>query len=1396
MKKVILVLTLLVLMLSVFASDLAYSPREIIVKLQDSRANLDLDSLPLMSSWVKSFGVKKISPLTSKNNNQYYVIETNKEIPLSEIEAKSTRFSEVEYIQPNYLNVFHNTTNDPFFYQQQHGLCNIPEAWTYTTGDEDIIIAVVDSGILYEHPDLTNIIYNNENEIANSGNDDDNNGYIDDYRGWDFTDAPTLDNIALGDYTERENDASDENYHGTHVSGIIGAEVNNGVGIAGVVWNANILPIRAGFRTTSGGGYLQDDDVSAAIIYATDMGADIINMSWGSSYYSAIIADACQYAYDRGVILVASSGNDPGPFISYPARLSTVFSVGSVDRTKTLSSFSSYGPELDIVAPGSQVISTYSMDGSNDGYAELSGTSMAAPYAAGIMGLLLSQRPGTTFDELKTMLYETAEYLPLNSIQTNGFNQQYGYGLINAYNLLSTYTASNISITYPYEEMGLSSSFTVKGKINIDDFFRYSVTYSPGSETEDLVWKDCFTHGSTPLYIYSNEVSIPFEGDLHEFQVEPEMLDGRYRIRLSVQNNSGKTYNILRNVYIDKSIPQLRSDFEIVTRYRSNNKQQYIKCHFNESVNVQASIYASNNQQFSAFSETADSLLFVPIPNNVSSGLISVEINAQNRSGLNYYSGLLPDLGEIDHNSTPINNFVVSPLMVNEIIPTKKIVDFDDNGKNEFIAMDIENGTFGNVAIYEQNSEGFAVKFQFNDKFRPLDIGDSNNSGYEVVGLNLETLYIYETYGGSNYPLNSYIQSIANGSGAIFADYNNNGRDDLICVINEPAQTVVKLYQRQLQEFVEKERLVNSSSTFARNTFVPWVKCANLDGDNYQDILTADTDGDVMIFEINDNADSYLTWSDRVSVRNAYYLDYGDFTGDGSNEFIVGGYVENLENMNNTYFEFNLYKSDGNNSYQIIDTISFDNVDKNNSLVIYDLDGDGKDEMYLSLTPYLYKVEYLDGKLTPTAVHNSSNSFQISFYQADSNSPSMLLCNQIIDGTPQSVYLTTRDYHNEPATPSNFEAVPIDESHALLTWEADGLSSYKIYSLIEGVPTLLSTTNGGSYTVEQLQVDTEYKFAVSTYNDNFDNAESYLTPWKTVIPNLQPRILNVRKIGDFSVEVIFNVPLSNEMIRVGHYSFDGGIGNPHSVILDTNFTRAIVRLRQELINPQYTLTCSSILSQSNILAETLSASFDNVEDVIAPTVEIIDIVSRAQVKLTFSENIFSQDFQAVTISNFTLKNPPNDVTTKLLDILHHDNEVIINFSNELQYGNNPYKLIINNIIDSNGNVVLPQLSTIHFNLTDITDLSKLVVYPNPTYLRNGDNEINLTNFPLNSRGKISIYTKSGDLVFTKKIGPFYGVDNFSWDLKNNNGQKVSSGVYFYVINMGDSEKKGKIAVLN
>lgn len=1391
MKKITLVITAILGILSLYG--LTFSPREVIVKLSSSRAALDLEMIPALNSWLNEYEVSKITPVTSKSSNQFYVIETVQDISLSEIEAKRNSFPQVEYIQPNYLNKEHSSTpNDPLFNQQQHRLCQIADAWGYTTGDEDIIIAVVDSGIMYDHPDLKNVIFINENEIPDSGVDDDNNGYIDDYRGWDFTDAPTLHNIALGDYTVRDNDASDENFHGTHVSGIIGAEVNNGIGIAGIMWNVKILPIRAGFRTTTGGGYLQDDDVSAAIIYATDMGAHIINMSWGSSQYSPIIADACQYAYERGVILVASAGNDPGPYISYPAKLSTVISVGSINAFKTLSDFSSYGPDLDIVAPGSEILSTYSMEGENSGYTKMSGTSMSAPYVSGIIGLLLSQRPGLTFEEVKTLLYSTTEHLPLNSPATSGFNEKYGYGLINAYNLLSSYSSPNMSISYPYEEMGQSSSFPIKGSITIDDFFRYSVTYSPGDETGNLTWRDCQTHSKTPTY----KSVIPEDGVLHNFNVVPELQDGSYRLRLSVQNNSGQTFNILRNVYIDKSLPRATKEFEIVTRYKSNSKSHYLKCHFNEKVDITAKIYDSNNQDYYAFSSVADSVLYVLLPNTLNNGLIDIEVEARNRSGLIYNSGLLTDIGSVNYDSTPINHFDVIPIFPTATIPSKKYLDFDGNGKNEFLAMEIEGGSFGEVTIYEKSGNELIPKHTFNDKFRPLDIGNTNNLGTEILGLKVETLYIYETFEGNIYPHDSYIQSIANSSGGIFGDFNNNGRQGLICVVNEPAQTVIQLLERHASGFVEKGRLINTSSTFGRNTFVPSIKCADLDGDNYLDILTADTDGDVMIYELDPSANSNLSWSYRLDVRNAYYLDYGDFTGDGRNEFIVGGYNEELENMNSTFFKFYLFKSDGNNSYQVLDTIAFNSVGKNNSLVVFDADNDGKDEIYLSLTPYLYKLEYLNGKLTPTAVHNSRDSFQISFYQEEENSQPLLICNQTIDGELQTVFLSTRDFANEPEVPNNFRAVPLDEDKARLTWEADGVSQYKVYRLYDGVQEVIAQTYSGEYIDQNLISNEEYKYAVSTYNNSFNNPESFLTIWVSVVPNQQPQILNVRKIGEYYLEVTFNVPLSNEMIEVGHYSINHGVGSPHSVILDKGFTRALLRLREELTESEYTLTCSQITSRNNIIAEVLTANFMNIEDVIAPTVELIEVVNRQQVKLTFSETIHSVDFQPVTVANFQLKKPVNDLHTTIKSVVHNDNEVLFNFSHELQYSNQPYKIIISDIIDSNANQILSQLNTIHFNLTDITDLSKLVVYPNPKYLRTGENEIKFTNFPLNSKGNISIYNKAGDLVFSKQVGPYYGNQVFSWNLKTNSGHKVSSGVYFYVINMGSSNTKGKIAILN
>ena len=303
----------------------AYTPGQILFKTS-SQKQISQDKIGLtdFDTYLSQHGLKDLKPMAGMPSGRYFKANLSEMPDIQQM--KSLSFAGIEYIEPNYLRKMHAIPNDPLFPRQLHHLCSVPQAWDYGTGSRQIIVGVVDSGLLINHPDIHDNVYINHGEIPDNGIDDDGNGYIDDWCGWDFVDAPEMADIALGDYLEQDNDVTDENFHGTHVSGIIGAVGNNAIGVAGVCWNVRIMPLRAGFRTTDA-GYLQDDDCAAAIIYGADNGCHVINMSWGDPNYSAIIADACDYAYDKGVVLVASAGNDPGDNMSYPARLSNVISV-------------------------------------------------------------------------------------------------------------------------------------------------------------------------------------------------------------------------------------------------------------------------------------------------------------------------------------------------------------------------------------------------------------------------------------------------------------------------------------------------------------------------------------------------------------------------------------------------------------------------------------------------------------------------------------------------------------------------------------------------------------------------------------------------------------------------------------------------------------------------------------------------------------------------------------------------------------------------------------------------------------------------------------------------------------------------------------------------------------
>jgi thermitase len=296
----------------------------------------------------------------------------------------------VEYAEPNYIIRAVLDPNDPYF-SSQWGLTKIgaPQAWDVTTGSSDLTIAIVDSGIDLDHPDLS-------------------------------------DKIVLGyDYVNEDWVPDDDYGHGTHVAGIAAAQTNNGRGVAGVSWGARLMAL----KVLDAGGSGSYADVASAVTYAADHGARIINLSLGGDYDSQTLHEAVIYARNAGCVLAAATGNDGDPAVLYPAKYVEALAVAATNSTDQWAWFSNYGPEVSVAAPGVGIYSTYL----GAGYTYRSGTSMATPHVAGLAALIWSQYPGYTNDQVEGRIEMTAV-----DLGTPGWDPYYGHGRIDAHAALCT----------------------------------------------------------------------------------------------------------------------------------------------------------------------------------------------------------------------------------------------------------------------------------------------------------------------------------------------------------------------------------------------------------------------------------------------------------------------------------------------------------------------------------------------------------------------------------------------------------------------------------------------------------------------------------------------------------------------------------------------------------------------------------------------------------------------------------------------------------------------------------------------------------------------------------------------------------------------------------------------
>jgi len=382
--RLLLALTLLCAVVFGFGQTTEFVPGEILVKFK-SASNTGAAVHKALGSKVKT----TISKLSVQ------VVTLPKGMALVDALNYYRGLNSVEYAEPNSKKVSTFVPNDTQWagqYGQKKVMC--PEAWDLTKGSSSVVVAVIDTGIDLQHEDLKNKIVT----------------------GYDFSDNDS-DPTANGD-------------HGVHTAGIVGADTNNGKGVAGAGFNCKVMPLKIFPNAT--------DAVSAqAIIYAADHGVKVISMSYGSYFESTTEKNAINYAWNKGVVLVGGVGNDNTSTKFYPAAFSNVIAVGSTGTSDVKSSFSNFGPDwVDVAAPGENILSTIT-----GGYANLSGTSMATPMVAGVVGLLWAIAPnGTTNAQIRSIIESTTDPVPGNFFH---------FGRINAFKAAKLLDPGTITVSNP-----------------------------------------------------------------------------------------------------------------------------------------------------------------------------------------------------------------------------------------------------------------------------------------------------------------------------------------------------------------------------------------------------------------------------------------------------------------------------------------------------------------------------------------------------------------------------------------------------------------------------------------------------------------------------------------------------------------------------------------------------------------------------------------------------------------------------------------------------------------------------------------------------------------------------------------------------------------------------------
>jgi subtilisin family serine protease len=1305
----------------------------------------------------------------------------------------------VEYVQKSIRYRLDFMPNDSAV-AQQWGLEKIRafDAWNTTMGEDSIILAIIDTGMDYFHPDLKNKIYFNSGEIGFdafgrdkrfNGIDDDGNGFIDDYMGWDFTDRTGFPfDTSAGDYLNWDNDPFDEHGHGTFIAGIAAAETDNQIGIAGAAPNIKVLNLRA----FDPGGYGEEDDVAAAILYAIEMGAKVINMSFGDSKFSYVLRDVIKYAHKQNIVMVASSGNSASDAAHYPSGFTEVISVGSSTVEDYVSGNSNFGSTLDLVAPGSSILTT----GLNNSYTNVSGTSASAPFVSATAALILSLGSFTN-DEVKQIIKSTA-----NDINSPGWDTKSGAGRLNMHKALSVLAPGKIKFNYPWQDFA-----TKEDTLNI-----FATVLSPyfiacdlllGEGENPTVWTEIKTNIKNQ---FSNEKLAII--DLTNFN------EGVYTVRLIVYMNDGRLTEERINFHVQRKTPDAELVgfgtvysgqhstilAEIYTDQIAVSKMFYRKQGTSEFRFITLDGFAVNNQ----FVKNLH-FGFLPVSIVEPNTFYEIYFEIENLAGLktilkdgqNYF------LVKTYPFDIPWTNYEMPfSLPKGTIFPDPVRITTDTD--NEILFNEFYPGQILYYKLLRFDGEKFLTAGDSIKNKIPRSITDFNNNGKkELISSFERNGYFDEQISADQFQFSSlYSDSSGDFFPILVDDLTGNGIPEIVTITKEESIGIWNIsnsgkpvLNQKLGNYSPIDTTFGLSNYLTRNVVI-----ADCNNDGVKELWFLDRDGDLFSYNINNgNFTKGFSIATDFTSRFNNTISVGDYDGDGVDDIAV---ILNARSI--APYQLVVVFNYKDNKLNLITEIVFIDqsaefqsmafLDVFNSLRFVDVNNDGKHELVVNLFPhaYVFKREGLNDKII--------------FYKEGINTPAIFSGDLNSNGVTE-IALQAADgikfYEFEEskraAVPVEMKGFSISADTIKLMWKGEA-DKYFIYrSQTKNEFTLIDSSLTEEYYDGDVSVNENYYYKIQSYKADKENQYSALSEALEVYSHAPAKLILAESQSANTVLIKFSERISSSITNLQSFnvlSFE----YPNSISAASQYSY-LLTFNCNLPEGLQMLTCKDLSDffGSPIANDTVSFIVQEEkgsDDFYIASYELIDPFS-----LQINLNLAADPVSAMNIGNYKF-NPENFISHISID---ENNPAVLYLFLEKKRPIGSvgieYKLKLENIFSSNatgykkinsGAGSLIVIRSFAENLADV------YVYPSPVKLNsNGTNKITFANLP--QRATISIWNLNGERIIDLEARS--GTGGLEYDLRDKSGQLLNSGIYiFRIVRLDNSnneleEKMGKFAVI-